>query len=309
MSGMYFLSEEEKKRLLKGFLPKSREMGVADELRGWNWSQPPLEPVYNYPLALYEVAGGYCPTGRDVFLRRVEHIKAEPNTAMVQGAAFHELIVRIIVEAKKLIYIKGVGRYKEIYQDLLQIPAIADGKWNKILSAEELADTQARAETLKDFEISRITARIQEILIKQPYIGEDSLVSLAVPVVVEQKLDGSFLGLSSRLSADAFTFSEPMMLDLKFGEKRDFHRLSTTGYAMVMEAIYEFPVNIGCVVYVEFKNNRMIVSRDIHIIDDELRQWFIEIRDEKTRMVYEEIDPGVAEKCYEDCPYYRICQE
>jgi CRISPR/Cas system-associated exonuclease Cas4 (RecB family) len=48
---MYFLTEEEKKRLLKGFLPKSREQGVAEELRGWNWSQPPLEPAYDYQRA------------------------------------------------------------------------------------------------------------------------------------------------------------------------------------------------------------------------------------------------------------------
>jgi CRISPR-associated protein Csa1 len=304
---MYFLTEEEKKRLLKGFLPKSREQGVAEELRGWNWSQPPLEPAYDYQLALYEVAGGYCPTGRDVFLRRVEHIKTKPNMAMIQGSVFHELMVKIIVEAKKLIYNKGVSRYKEICSELSQIPVTLEEKWERTIGETELADITAKAKLLRDFESSRIIARIQEILIKQPYIGDDSLVSLAVPVVVEQKLDGSFLGLSSHLSADAFTFSEPMMLDLKFGEKRDFHRLSTTGYAMVMEAIYEFPVNIGCVVYAEFKNDRLIISKDIHIIDDELRQWFIETRDEKMRMVCEEIDPGVANKCYETCPYYETC--
>jgi len=64
------------------------------------------------------------------------------------------------------------------------------------------------------------------------------------------------------------------------------------GYALVMEALHEYPVNLGCLVYVDFKGDRMIVRKDIHIIDDELRQWFIEERDEKMRMIYEEIDPG-----------------
>jgi len=41
----------------------------------------------------------------------------------------------------------------------------------------------------------------------------------------------------------------------------------------------------------------------IHIIDDELRQWFIEERDEKMRMIYEEIDPGLGE-CYNYCPIF-----
>ena len=30
-------------------------------------------------------------------------------------------------------------------------------------------------------------------------------------------------------------------------------------------------------------------------------------RDEKMRMVYEEIDPGVTETCYETCPYFAEC--
>ena len=98
-----------------------------------------------------------------------------------------------------------------------------------------------------------MAARIQEILVKQPHIQEDSLATLAIPVVVEQKLDGTFFGLSASLSADAFTFSEPMVLDLKFGEPKKFHRLSTTGYALVMEAIHEYPINLGCIVYAEFK--------------------------------------------------------
>lgn len=114
--------------------------------------------------------------------------------------------------------------------------------------------------------------------------------------------------LSSNLSADAFTFSEPMILDLKFGRPQKFHRLSTTGYALVMEAVYEFPVNLGCIVYAEFNDGRLLLKKDIHIIDDELRQWFIEARDEKMRMNYEEIDPGFPDKCYETCPYYNACR-
>jgi len=139
-----------------------------------------------------------------------------------------------------------------------------------------------------------------------PYTGADALVNLVVPLVLEQKLDGTFLGLSESLSTDAFVFSEPMILELKFGEPRDFHRLSTTGYALAMEALYEFPVNLGCIVYAEFRSDRLIIKRDIHIISDELRQWFIETRDEKARLVAEEIDPGTG-NCPESCQYHHVC--
>lgn len=49
------------------------------------------------------------------------------------------------------------------------------------------------------------------------------------------------------------------------------------------------------------------MKKDIHIIDDELRQWFIEERDQKMRMIYEEIDPGLG-NCYDSCPYILQCR-
>ncbi|WP_027365973.1 type I-A CRISPR-associated protein Cas4/Csa1 [Desulfotruncus alcoholivorax] len=304
---MYFLTDEERKQLLKNYLPRSRQSEIADELRGWNWNQPPLEPVYDLKLALYEIANAYCPTNRDLFLRRVDGIKSQSNAAMLRGKILHQALVDILVKAKKLIYMHGVTNYQKVLQELSRPTKINLVQYRGQLAEEDLANLVGEAEMLTSFEASRIISRIQEILIKQPYIAEDSLAALVIPIVVEQKLDGSFLGLSQNLSADAFTFSEPMIIDLKFGEPQKFHRLTTTGYALVMEAIYEFPVNLGCLVYASIKNGRLSVKKDIHIIDDELRQWFIEERDEKMRMIYEEIDPGIANNCYGTCPNYHSC--
>ncbi|HIE12573.1 MAG TPA: type I-A CRISPR-associated protein Cas4/Csa1 [Desulfotomaculum sp.] len=304
---MYFFTDEEKKHLLRYHLPRARERGIAEELRGWNWHQPPLEPVYrDVVLALYEVANAYCPTGRDVYLRRVQKEKGRPNLAMLQGTIFHAVVADVIVAAKRAIYGEGVTNYRAIVERIQHHPVLRLDPWKDQFGPEEFADTASKVEILAAFEKTRVLARLQEILTKQPHIGEDSLVSLALPVVVEQKLDGSFLGLSPNLSTDAFVFWEPMVLDLKFDRLRDFHRLATTGYALVMEALYEFPVNLGCTVYGEFRGDRLIVKKDLHIISDELRQWFIETRDEKARLVAEEIDPGTGE-CYEDCPYRHVC--
>lgn len=303
---MYFLADDERKQLLRYYLPKARELGVAEELRGWNWHQPPLEPVYGAVLALYEVAGRYCPSSRDVFLRRVQGIRGEPNLAMIQGAVLHDILADLLVAAKRAIYLYGTENYRAICEALEKyVPAPQFPSTG--LSEAEAADLLGKVEILSSFEKTRVLSRLQEVLARHPYIGEDSLTNLTIPVVLEQKLNGAFLGLSGNLSTDAFIFSEPMILDLKFGEPRDFHRLGTTGYALVMEALYEFPVNLGCIVYGEFRGDRLIVKRDIHIISDELRQWFIEERDEKARFVAEEIDPGLAGDCPGTCPFYRVC--
>ncbi|GAB6181342.1 type I-A CRISPR-associated protein Cas4/Csa1 [Desulfotomaculum defluvii] len=302
---MYFLNDEEKKHLLKGFLPRSRRADIVEELRGWNWHQPPLIPPFELKIGAYEVANAYCPTQRDLYLRRVQKVKSQANLAMIRGSILHDVLVKEMVRTKRIIYQYGVRNYKNIFKDIEQ------SQQYKVPDNYNLADRdkqglEKEAAIVGEFESQRITSRIYDVLVKQPYIGEDSLVNLALPVVVEQKIDGSFLGMSSHLSVDAYSFSEPMIMDLKFGERKRFHRLQTTAYALVMEAVYEFPVNLGCIVYAKIKDDRLFIEKDIHIIDEELRQWFIEERDGKMRMIEEEIDPGI-EKCSENCPYHSLC--
>lgn len=257
---------------------------------------------------MYEVANSYCPTDRDLYLRRVERVKTQPSAAMVRGRVLHGSLVATLTGAKRAIFGKGVANYQAIFHALLNSPVERHNYQSNQIAGADQAALEKEISILSAFEAARIVARIQEILTKQPFIGEDSLVALAIPVITEQKLDGTFLGLSSTLSADALTFAESIVLDVKFGEPRPFHRLSTTGYALVMESLYEFPVNIGCIVYGEFRDDRLLVRRDLHIIDDELRQWFIEQRDQKMRLVTEEIAPPVADVCPPICPYYTVCR-
>lgn len=122
------------------------------------------------------------------------------------------------------------------------------------------------------------------------------------------KLDGRFVGLSEHLAADAIGFPDLTVLDLKFGPREPFHRLTTTGYALVLESLYERPVDVGCIVYARFVGGRVVVERDFHVIGDELRQMFVEERDEKARLVAEEIDPGLPAACPRTCPYLRTCR-
>lgn len=302
---MFYLSDEERQYLLKGLIPKSRDIPVNSELRGWNWHQPPLAPPYDRRVALYEVAGRYCRTGRDLYLRRIMHERLDPTPEMVEGRVLHAAAVSVFTRAKKLIYTLGVSRYLEIFHDLLEVDYSCMSDPPDSIDVEALTD---RVRRLWDYEYRNITARIQAILSRQPRIGDDSLAFQAVPVVLEQRLDGGFLGLSHHLSADAFIFSEPMILELKFGPALDFYRLYTTGYALVLESLTEYPVNLGCLIYPRYlPDGRILVEKDFHIVDDELRQWFIEERDEKMRMLTDEVDPGKPDICYEKCTFLKTC--
>ena len=305
---MYFLNEEEKRLLLRRILPQARQKDIAPELRGWNWDKPPLSPIYDsVKLGVADIANNYCPSNRDLYLRRVMGIKTPANRPMMEGGLLHDMLCRLIIAIKRVIYVHGVSCLKQLdtldRSDFFNVLDRANG----VLSPEDISVIKAKMEVLWEYEFHSIFNRMQNVLAVQPHIGPDALVALALPVTVEQKLNGSFLGLSAHLSADAFVFSEPMVVDIKFGKKEKFHKLSVTGYALVMESLYEYPINAGCIVYPSFAGDRLTIERDFCFIDDELRQWFIEERDERMRMVHEEIDPGLAQQCPEICSLWQEC--
>lgn len=269
-------TDAERKIFLKKMLPQARSLDIDDDNRGWNWHRPPLEPRYEERLGVSDVSNGYCPTHRDLYLSRVLKYRLKPNYFMISGKTFHQILVDVVTHAKKLIYTIGASDLKRFGNELHKPVTINWPAEVNTLTDEQKAELIEKGKLLRDYEQSRICSRIEEILTQQPYIGCDSLAHLAVPLVCENKLDGRFLGLSPYLSTDAFVVSEPMIMDLKFGPPQKFHRLTTTGYALAMEALYEVPVNLGCIIYGEFKNGRLIVNKDMHFIDDELRQWFLE---------------------------------
>lgn len=302
---MYFLSEEERRFVLRKLIPEARREPVHDELRGWSWHQPPLAPIYEAPLGLWEIASQYCGSGRDLFWRRVEGRQAPPNTAMVVGGLLHGVVTDMILAAKRAIYAHGRDCIEALEQRL-ETPALPEDEIGR-LTEDVQGTVREQAKVLAAFERRRIAGRAEDILARQPHIGPDALAAWALPVVVEQRLDGRFLGLSAHLSADAFAFGEPMIADLKFGDRRPFHRLTTTGYALVLESLTEMPIDIGCIVYPTFVAGQLRLERDFHRIDDELRQWFVEARDERMRIVEEGIDPGKPAECASDCPYASFC--
>ncbi len=313
---MYFFSEEERKYLHRFLLPRAREMRVSEELRGWSWWQPPLEPPHDVRLTVTEVAGRYCPTGRDVYLRRVQGLRGKPNPAMQAGSLLHDVIGEVIVRAKSLIY---AGRWREAGETLLVPDEAFIAERLRLSGAEptscgDLSGTRVfepgeKALSLWRFEARRVVARIEDVLARHPHIGPDALAALALPVVIEQRLNGMFLGLSPWLSADACLAGEAIVLDVKFGERRDFHRLALVAYGLVMEALYEHPVDVGCLVYADYRAGRWVVEREFHVLDDELRQWFVEERDSKMAMVHDERDPGLPDpgECPTPCLYRHAC--
>lgn len=298
---MYFLSAEERRYLQRGLLPEARRQSVAEELRGWNWPLPPLKPIYAQPLGVFEVAGNYCPTNRDLFLRRVQRSPLVATPAMREGKLLHRVVADTLTEAKALVYQHGAACIPHVERLAAYTP--------QYVSALAIGPAlQEQAQALRRFEARRSAERIAEVLSRYPSIGADALAMLALPVNVEVKLDGRYLGLAGSLAADAVTLPDLIVMDLKFGARHPFHALSAVGYALVLESLFETPVDLGCVVYAHVTNGRVSIERDFHVIGDELRQTFVEARDDKMGLVEHERDPGLPAECPSACPYLATCR-
>ncbi len=313
---MYLLPEEVRRRLLRRYRHRSREAVVDERFRGWAWHVPPVDPPYEYQLPLSEIVSRYCESMRDIYLRHVEN-RPRPRTAkMVQGALYHAVVAASIEHAKRTMYSMGDFTAQDVGAVLTQIrDDVIDGLIRRarppqVTGRGGVFDRDHCRENmvwLWEYCVNQIVASVDRVRTAQPYIGLDALVNSAIPVVVEQKLDGRNLGLSGHLSADAYGV-EGVVLDIKTGARRRFHRLATTGYALVIESIHEYPVDVGCIVYCWFKDKPPpTIEYDVHSIDEPLRQEFLELRDTAMRLIYSEKDPGLPPKCYEDCPYWEEC--
>ena len=293
---MFFLDDVERKYLRQRLLPLARKVGVPEELRGWSWDKTPLKPFYeDVKIPMYSVTSKYCPTGRDVYVNRVEGVKGVPGVEVMLGAAVHRTVsdrISQILDDSEL-------EFDEWYEKVLREKHVD----------RRIGEIESKCRIVWDYLTLTCKSRLESRSSRQPYSTSRDIKATSIPLLVEHKLNGELLGLSGILSVDAYDYLHNVVFDLKISaERRDWYRLAPTGYALVLESIYEVPVDIGCVSYVTFRNNRLIVQKDLFYINSELRSWWIEERDTKLEIVAQRKDPGIPRKCPENCIYRQYCK-
>ena len=276
---VYYLNEVEHKYIVLNLRPRIRANPVPEELRGWNWHTPPLKPYYDIKLPMYLICSTYCKTARDVYLTVVEKKKGEEDLNIRLGRAVHETVARAIREAKKLNFNAKPEIKDEAVEDAVNMV------WDYTMTACRSAFLKAKAE--------------------QPYASEEDVISTSIPFLVEHRMDGSLLGCSGIIAVDCYDYLHNIVFDVKVSSTSA--RLYTVGYALVIESLYEIPVDIGCTVSISFREDRMSITKDIYYIDANLRSWWIEERDKKAEIVYEQTDPGKPDECNPRCMFRNVC--
>ena len=291
---VYYLTPLEHKKLISNLLPKARQVGISPELRGYSWHSEPLKPYYDVKIPMYAVCGKYCPTDRDIYLKFVEGKEGKATHEISLGSAMHDTVHSLYQKIR-------VGEWNLQFAEWWESSNIERQLTGNIEAIRTCS------EQCWNFVLSNAHSKFISTLSEQPYASEDDALFTAVPFMVEHKISGELLGLSGILSLDGYDYLHNIIFDLKVAAKpKDFHRLYPTGYALVFESVHEVPIDIGCTVYVNFKGNRMLVDRDLFMITDDLRSWWIEERDHKAELIAERRDPGKAAHCGR-CLYQGAC--
>ncbi|MGC8912011.1 MAG: type I-A CRISPR-associated protein Cas4/Csa1 [Nitrososphaeria archaeon] len=313
---MLMLDKSEVDKRLKLLRDELAQKPTSEELRGWNYDRPPVQPLsQSIRFGVGELAGRYCETLRDIYLKKILNVKPPPNVKMVRGIALHEIIKNVIFEVKKFIFNNPDSVGLELLNGLLEKgPDLASSALTKAEASIGALKEEERKLLLNEclntynFLLIQAAAKYDQTLSKYRYAEADSIVNIAVPPVAERKVDGSFVGLSSELSVDIYT-PYNAIVDIKTGEARRFHPLTAAGYALAVECDENIPIDFGFILYLKFERKIPSFQVRYFVVGDELRREFLEIRDEALEIVESGRDPGMPSRCPEFCPYYPICKK
>jgi CRISPR-associated protein Csa1 len=313
---LFFLDRLDLDRRFRLLRKELEAKGVSEELRGWSFDSPPVELLSRSILfSVSELAGRYCQFMRDIYLRRVLNVKPPPSVKMARGIVLHTISRESISAVKRLLFSSEVRSGSELVENLLPLTknvvdrsVIETESHLAKLSNDVKNQLKVEASAFFRFLIIQAAARIDQAISKYPHSDVDSIINVAVPPVVERKVDGGLVGLSRELSIDIYTPFNAIV-DLKTGEVREFHPYAATGYALAMEAEEGTPIDFGFIVYVRIESPRLVPSFRLRyfVIGDELRREFLELRDEAYEVISVGRDPGKPPKCPDYCPYYVVC--
>ncbi|PCN49932.1 type I-A CRISPR-associated protein Cas4/Csa1 [Candidatus Geothermarchaeota archaeon ex4572_27] len=279
---------------------------VSDELRGWRWSEYPLAPAYPFKLTVSDIAGGFCETGRDVYLRYVLRERGRANERVEMGGFIHRVVAEALRAVKSILYTEGLVTGEELRARMEE--------WGRRALRQLLGDASPRLavsafNALWSRAINVYASALDRVRSRSPYLSVDGAVSLIAPASAEYPLDGSLIGLSSSIRVDEL-LPPAIIVEVKTRGYRQVYDVGLAAYALAFESQYEVPVNYALMVLVRFNRDYsdFTVYERPTLISDGLRQSFIERRDQLAKIVEEGIDPGMPSRCDPDCPYLHVCR-
>ncbi|MCX8162865.1 MAG: type I-A CRISPR-associated protein Cas4/Csa1, partial [Candidatus Bathyarchaeota archaeon] len=254
-----------------------------------------------------DLAGGFCSTDRHLYVRYVLRAREKPNFKLELGLFIHRVYHLASCKAKYIMY--GGGLSGEIFKESFK--GLSDRCFEEAyVDFHVLKPGFARRifDLIWGYASNIYSAALDRIRSMSPYISLDGLVNHTVPMTAEFPVDGSLIGLNRAIRIDAI-LTPCIIVELKTRRFKPDYEIGLAGYALALESQYEIPIDYAVVIEVRFDRglkDMKLYERYVQI-SDELRERFIERRDYAMRVVVEEMDPGLPDRCSDDCPFLGVC--
>jgi len=294
------------------------------KLRGYLREEPvllPAEFASLKPLSVDDITSIHCPTRRDLFLLRKRRLKGYPTWGRIAGPLIEKFCAGLVDEYQHLF--DG----KQSYDSVKSL--VGDYAKRFMAANERPLKTLGRYSTSKSEDVARLmlvlqyTGRYELAMLGADFIldagaSSQSPMLTRVPILhkgIEILPDAKVVGISSPSTPDFLMTQLQVVGDIKSGSAfKDFYPLSCAGYAIAYESHHGpgSDMNFGIIYFLETHTRSLTTARSYgFIIDDELRQEFLDRRNEAFGVLLRSNDdlPPLAnrEQYCVFCKYLRDC--
>jgi len=252
------------------------------------------------PLSVSNIADKYCHTRRDLyFMKGFDHLNGKRRQITTWGQRaghiaedYIEAIVKEQNKRNKRTYSKLRSEEKRVYD---YFNSSQNKNIEKLKALEEktyrstVGDTEWLLSLLSNTGRAELGLKLLHSLIKE----DDSIDFNHIEIKTKIKPKPNQIGINSPATPDFIILDRRddiktgIVGDIKTGtEFKPFHQLTCAGYALAYENQHKKDINWGIIYFFPTRNPtayvRPITFAQIYIfpIDDNLRRWFINFRDD-----------------------------
>lgn len=274
-------------------------------------------------LSVGDITSKICPKGRDVYLRKgPRQIKAKDG-ATTWGRETGKFIEQYYYD----LFPRGIKTHKQKYISTQKQADKYSRKFfnSKAKKIDEITDLE-ESSNIRDgdtkwlINIMKQSCRAEIAIKILNRLSKDSfnidLQDIKIKAQINSKIEVT--GISARSEPDFIAPKHKIIGDIKTGERfEDYYPLTCAGYALAYENEFETDINWGAIYFVPKYTNseyfNVITYPQIHFfpIDEKLREWFLENRDEAYNIISNKDAPGFPNdltKC-PSCKYKSHCVE
>jgi len=273
------------------------------------------------PLSVSNIADKYCPTRRDLYfykgINRLSRRGQQKTWGIEAGNVVEDYIKRVFKSKniKTNAYESLIKRGNNIYEEFVEEKRSSLKRLKSLeqssLGAKE-GDTDWLLTLLNNNGRAELSIRILHSLLKENGFLDSDHIKITEQLHPNPRQIGISLGIKPDFIVPEFA----IVGDIKSGvEFKDHFQLTCTGYALAYENEKGKgnDINWGIIYFFPTRNPswyvRPLTFAQIYIfpIDDYLRQWFLDIRDEAYSIISQKEPPDFPpEDQRENCKYCKF---